>query len=210
MKHLMSAILLAASCLTGMGQTVDTFVSELLERYPQARLLDVYKSCFQDFMGAEHMIGDTTSVRNYLQQELSTTDIEDLQPEYYEPCGINGNYVRVSLRAVKEGLISSDMLLEDFIASANSEERPSLESWAARWYAIISTIDGMELTLPHYAQDKQFIEEVLAQGKYAISHSPDYRKAYAPHYRIVRRDIFERDLLPLLPHSCCHNNPCHP
>ena len=57
----------------------------------------------------------------------------------------------------------------------------------------------MELSLPHYEQDKEYIDSVLEQGKYAISHSSGYREAYAPHYRIIRRDIFEQQLKPLLP-----------
>jgi hypothetical protein len=206
MKRIMSAILLAASCFTGFGQEVESFVTGLLEQYTEARLLDIYKSCFQDYMGAEHLVSDTASVRAYLEQELATIDLIDMQSWYFEPCGTDGNYVRVSLRAVKEGLISADSLLEAFIASANNTERPTVESWTARWHEIISLIDGMDLSLPHYDQDKRFIEDVLAQGKYAISHSPEYRDAYAPHYRIVRRDIFERDLARLLPHPCpcCH------
>ena len=195
----MSAILFAASCLAGFGQEIEAFVTGMLEQYPQARLLDIYKSCFQDYMGAEHLIGDTASVRDYLQQELDMTEVDDLQPWYYEPCGTGGNYVRVSLRAVKEGYISEDMLIDAFIASANNGERPSVEKWAARWQEIIGTIDSMGISLPHYEQDKKSIEEVLALGRYAISHSPNYREAYAPHYRIVRRDIFERDIRPLLP-----------
>ena len=176
---------------------VTAFVNHLLEQYPKARLLDIYKSCFQDYMGAEHLVGDTAAAREYLQQELETTRLEDLMPWYCEPCGVNGNYVRVSLRGIIEGKITSQELLDAFIASANSDERPSVESWAARWHEIISTIDGMRLALPHYDQDKQFIEDVLGQGKYAISHSPEYREAYAPHYRIVKRELLP-DLLEKL------------
>ena len=76
MRNIMSVILLAASCLAGFGQEVETFVAGLLEQYPQARLLDVYKSCFQDYMGAEHLIGDTASVKAYLMQELATTGVD--------------------------------------------------------------------------------------------------------------------------------------
>jgi hypothetical protein len=62
----------------------------------------------------------------------------------------------------------------------------------------------MKLELPHQQEDKAFIEGVLAQGRYAISHSPQYREAYAPHYRIIKRDIFEKELTPLInPHDCC-------
>jgi len=188
-------------CFSAQGQTIEGFVTRMLERYPDARLLDIYKSCFQDYMGAEHLVSDTAMVQHYLEQELATTTADDLMPWYWEPCGIYGNYVRVSLRAVHEGLISADDLLNAFIASANSADRPSVEAWSAQWHTIIKVIDQMKLNLPEYVQDKQGIDNVLAQGKYAISHSPEYRNAYAPHYRIVRRDIFERDIKPRLPEN---------
>ena len=191
----------SCSCMSMLAQDVETFVGRLLEQYPKARLLDIYKSCFQDYMGAEHLVNDTASARNYLEQELAMTTVDDLLPWYYEPCGVDGNYVRVSLRAVKEGHIAADALLNAFIASAGNTERPTVESWATRWQVMVGNIDRMGLSLPYYQQDKQFIEDVLSQGKYAISHSPDYRDAYSPHYRIVKRDIFERDLKPLLPHQ---------
>lgn len=197
--------MVSSTCMSIHAQDVETFVGGLLKQYPKARLLDIYKSSFQDYMGAEHLVNDTASAKAYLDQELATTDTGSLMAWYYEPCGVNGNYVRVSLRAVKEGIITADALLNAFIASAGGE-RSTVESWATRWHEMVSAIEGMGLTLPHYEQDKQFIEEVLEKGKYAISHSPDYRDAYSPHYRIVRRDIFERDLKPLLPSQCC----CHP
>lgn len=198
-------VMVSCTCMSIHAQDVETFVGGLLKQYPKARLLDIYKSSFQDYMGAEHLVNDTASAKAYLDQELATTDTDSLMAWHYEPCGVNGNYVRVSLRAVKEGIITADALLNAFIASAGGE-RPTVESWATRWHEMVSTIEGMGLALPHYEQDKQFIEEVLAKGKYAISHSPDYRDAYSPHYRIVRRDIFERDLKPFLPSQCC----CHP
>ena len=201
-------LLLMAICFNPnlQGQDVESWVTEMMSQYPQARLLDIYKSCFQDYMGAEHLVADTASVRAYLDQELSTTTLDDLLPWYYEPCGFNGNYVRVSLRTVKEGKIQAGKLIDAFVRSANDPDRPTVESWAERWHEITAIIDKMELQLPHQQEDKDFIEMVLSQGKYAISHSPDYRELYSPHYRIIKREIFERELKPLLSESCC---PCH-
>lgn len=34
--------------------------------------------------------------------------------------------------------------------------------------------------------------------RFVLSHSPQFKQAYHPHYRIIRRDIFERDILPHL------------
>jgi len=39
---------------------------------------------------------------------------------------------------------------------------------------------------------------LLSSSKYAISHSQDYRNAYHPHYRIVERNIFEKEIKPLI------------
>ena len=201
MKRLYHLIIMAALALsmTAQGNDVVSFVNGLMEQYPKARLLDIYKSSFQDFMGAEHLVSDTASVRAYLEQELATTNVDELMPWYYEPCGVHGNYVRVSLRAVMEGKISAETLLNAFIASANCPSRPNVQEWATQWHGMIATIDKMVLELPYYDEDKAFIESVLEQRKYAISHSPDYREAYSPHYRIVERGIFEQEIKPALP-----------
>ena len=180
------------------AQDVEGFVNRQMQAYPKSRLLDIYKSCFQDYMGAEHLVSDRQRVKAYLDEELNTTNLDDLMPWYYEPCGIDSNYYRVSIRGIKESLVSEDLLLNAFIRSANTEKRPSVESWSKRWHKIIGTINQMKLDLPNFQEDKQFIDSVLSVGKYAISHSSDYREAYHPHYRIVERNIFEKEIKNLI------------
>lgn len=180
------------------AQDIQGFVTKQLQTYPKSRLLDIYKSCFQDYMGAEHLVSDRQRVKAYFDEELQTTSLDSLMPWYYEPCGVNGQYVRVSIRAIKENLITEDTLLDAFIRSANSEKRPTVESWRDKWHKIIGTIDQMELNLPNYQQDREFIDSILSVGKYAISHSPEYREAYRPHYRIVEKSIFENEIKPLI------------
>ena len=202
MKHLLLflSILLSVSV---SAQDIKTFVSHQMTEYPKSHLLDLYKSCFQDYMGAEHLVSDRERVKTYLDEELTTVGIDDLPEWFYEPCGIKGRYVRVSLRAVKEGLITEDMLLAAFIRSANTK-RPSVKSWRRKWHKIIGTIDRMKLNLPDYDREKQFLDSLLSVGKYAISHSSDYREAYHPHYRIVKRRIFEKELKPLMEKGKTH------
>lgn len=99
-------------------------------------------------------MSDRQRVKAYLDEELQTTSLDDLMPWYYEPCGVNGQYIRVSIRAIKENLITEDLLLDAFIRSANSEKRPSVESWRDEWHKIIGTIDQMEIGLPRLGQDR--------------------------------------------------------
>ena len=195
--HLLAICLLC--CVLVSAQDVKTFVEKQMETYPKSRLLDIYKSCFQDYMGAEHLVADTQRVKAYLDEELNTTSLEDLMPWYDEPCGIDSSYYRVSIRTIKEGIITEELLLNAFIRSANSTKRPTVAEWSERWHKIIGTIDQMHLNLPKYTEDKQFIDSILAAGKYAISHSPEYREAYRPHYRIVEKSIFEREIKPMIP-----------
>ena len=184
------------------AQDIEGFINNQMNTYPKSRLLDIYKSCFQDYMGAEHLVSDRQSVKAYLDEELNSTSLDDFMPWCYEPCGIDSCYYRVSIRAIKEGFITEDQLLDSFIRSANSVKRPSVTLWSERWHKIIGTIesilDSRKLNLPNYQEDKQFIDSVLSVGKYAISHSPDYREAYHPHYRIVERSIFEREIKPII------------
>lgn len=81
-KIAMSIIVTAATacCAMAQDQGVEQFVNRLLEQYPQARLLDIYKSCFQDYMGAEHLVSDTATVSAYLDRELAEVTLDDLQP----------------------------------------------------------------------------------------------------------------------------------
>ena len=178
--------------------SIEGFVNRQMQNYPKSRLLDIYKSCFQDYMGAEHLLSDRQRVKAYLDEELNTTSLDDLMPWYYEPCGIDSSYYRISIKAIKEGFITEDQLLDAFIRSANSETRPSVESWSNRWHMIIGTIDRMKLDMPNYQEDNQLIDSVFSVGKYAISHSPDYREVYHPHYRIVERSIFEKEIKHLI------------
>ena len=200
-KEMKKGLLLSIALIMSVAvsaQDVEGFVNRQMQAYPKSRLLDIYKSCFQDYMGAEHLVSDGQRVKAYLDEELNTTSLDNLMPWYYEPCGIDSSYYRVSIRAIKESLVSEDLLLNAFIRSANTEKRPSVESWSKRWHKIIGTIDQMKLDLPNYQEDKQFIDSVLSVGKYAISHSPDYREAYHPHYRIVERSIFEKEIKKLI------------
>ena len=198
MKRIILTALAFMFTLMLQAQDVEKFVNWQMETYPESRLLDIYKSCFQDYLGAEHLVSDKERVKAYLDQELETTKLDELMPWYYEPCGIDSNYYRVSIRAIKENIIPEKMLLDAFVRSANSVERPSVESWRDRWHVIIVTIDKMQLNLPYYEEDKQFIDSILTVGKYAISHSPEYREAYRPHYRIVEKGIFEREIKPMI------------
>ena len=200
MKHIFTTLTLVASIITGCStdnhdEKIRDFVMAHYELYPEAHLQDLYKAFFQAEFGAEHIVSDTTSSGRYLDRELT---VQDRSRILYEPIGADSTFYRVHLRAVQEGLISRQQLFNAFVGGVHAVDIPQIESWRSTWPHILSVIDGMHLDLPDYDAEKAAIDSLLLSGKYATHHSEEFSIAYDPHYRIVRKDIFEKELKPLL------------
>lgn len=177
---------------------VRVMVEEMFRDYPDATLQDVYKSCFQDYFGAAHLLGSQEQVYNYICSELEADDYM-VGGRYYEKCGWQGNYYRVYLGAIKDGYITADILTDAFMASAPKEAPIVTEDWIKQWKQIERVVAENYPNLYNLDVDMKAINELLNQGKYVMHHSRRYNKTYHPHYRIIRRDVFEREILPLLP-----------
>ena len=181
------------------GQSVDTVaVRSAIERqlvaYPESTLQDIYKSFYQEHFGPGHIISDTASARRYLMRELS--EMGKTQSPYFEPTGRQGDYIRVYLSVVSDSLITAEQLLDAFVRSANSWQEPTV-SWMEKWETIVSIIQANKIELEGFETDLPLLTEV-ARNNQAVHHSRRYNEAYHPHYRIVERGIFERELYPAL------------
>lgn len=192
------AVVLVASAQEhcALRERVASAVERMLADYPQSTLQDIYKSFFQDRFGPGHIVPDSTKAAAYLQRELST--VEDTCVLMYEPTGDQGNYCRVALAAITSGRVPFDMYMSAFLRSVREVRSVDFEAWAAEWQQIERIIRGMGLSLPGYDADAVAIAGLLAEGHYAVHHSRRYNEHYAPHYRIIAKDIFEAEILPLL------------
>lgn len=198
MKHpviLLYIAIFLTGCQNAGGNDVRTAVNSQLSLYPELHLQDLYKAFFQAEFGAEHIVSDTTSAGRYLDMELG---VPDHSAVLYEPIGTDSTFYRVHLRAVQEGYISRNQLFSAFVGGVHPVEIPQIEKWNKTWPHIDAVIDRMNLNLPDYDREKAAIDSLLATGSYAIHHSEEFSDKYDPHYRIVRKDLFEEVLLPLL------------
>ena len=161
--------------------------------YPESTLQDIYKAFYQEHFGPEHMISDIESVGSYLRSELSMIG-EDSSRVYFESIGVEGNYVRVYLDAITDGLITVDQLLQAFVESANAGNEP-VTDWATKWEAIVEVID--EIKPSFGAEEREQLRQASLNNQ-AVHHSTIYAATYHPHYRIVERSIFEQTIAPLL------------
>lgn len=193
-------LILALACSFSLfGQSIDTLaVRSAIERqmatYPESTLQDIYKSFYQEHFGPGHIISDTASARRYLMRELS--EMGKTQSPYFEPTGSQGDYVRVYLSAIADSLITAEQLLDAFVRSANSRQEPAV-SWMEKWEAIVSIIQANKIELEGFETDLPLLTEA-ARNSQAVHHSRRYNEAYHPHYRIVERGIFERELMQAL------------
>lgn len=196
MKYLtVISILLLLTCLPqDLSEDRKTLeaVEHHLALYPEARLQDLYKAFFQAEFGAEHIVADTASAGRYLDYELTVPDTSTV---FYEPIGADSSYFRVHLRCVQEGYITRDELFHAFLGGVSKVSVPHIEEWKDTWRHIESIIRSAHPDLPDYDSDRAAIEELLDSGHYALHHSKPFSDAYDPHYRIVRKDLFYKELM---------------
>ena len=175
-----------------------------LQDYPETRVQDIYKSFCQDNLGPGHLIPDPQSARNYLESELRTFR-EDLDSARYDapsimyyPVGDNGNYVRVDLSVVLDGLVSEEAYLDAFVRSANEGKRLTEKQWVAKWKEVEKVIRKHFPEIPDAQADLEMIDAYVEKGDLIMHHSETFGDAYNPHYRIIARDIFEKEIKPLV------------
>ena len=157
---------------------------EIHEQYPMATLQDVYKTCYQDYFGAEHLVKDTASAWQYLQKEVEECRNADLSlmPKR-EPTGFRHRFSRVNLSCVVVGELSEKQLLAMFLEAAGKDNAFG-DDWAEEW----AKIERVALKVCPGWADQELQSELreAAQNKQAVRHSEAFREAYHPHYRIAR------------------------
>ena len=171
-------------------------VERQLNDFPKSTLQDLYKSFFQDRFGPGHLVSDTSMAGNYLRYELNNSTV--FHEKYYEPTGYESNYYRVNLSVIKENKISYQDFFDAFLRSVENVNLNDIEEWKTEWSEIESVIISMDLNLENFEEDLEMIHSVLERGEYAVHHSETYNSEYHPHYRIIEKSIFEKEILPLI------------
>ena len=192
------ALVMVAGCSSVDKEAVEAAIARQVEMYPATTLQDVYKSFYQEAFGPGHIIEDEYSAAAYFHQETSISTEEPYGGYLYEPTGVDGGYYRVYLYAVQSGVLPANVLLSAFLRSAKPVTPEGVKAWKKTWRRVARIASGFNL--PGYEEDKEALEAVLTSDSpdKAVHHSDAYNAAYDPHYRIVAKDIFEEEILPLL------------
>ena len=174
----------------------EAFVRGYFEKYPEATLQDIYKGSFQDVFGPAHILTDRQAVIRYIESELkaSTTFEED----DYQPCGWQGNFYQVNLKVIADGRVPMDVFVDAFMASANGIDTTLTPAFVKDWQELQQAVRTLRPQLEGYREDSTLLAHLLKEGKYVVHHSRKFNEHYHPHYRIIRRDLFEEKILPRL------------
>ena len=171
-------------------KAVRSMCEQMVAQYPEANLQDIYKTCYQDFFGAEHLMQDTAAARKYLWYELKEIKNErdkELKSEggmpLREPTGFRHRFERINLAMVVNGEMSEDELLRLFIDAAGKNNAVH-DRWAEEW----TQIEAIALEVQPAWQDEelQALLHEAANNRQAVRHSENFRNTYKPHYRIIR------------------------
>lgn len=176
---------LMISCGNSDEKNIRQMCQYIHNQYPLATLQDIYKTCYQDFFGAEHLMNDTAAARYYINYELEqckNTDLS-LMPKR-EPTGFRHRFVRINFSNIVDGELTEEQLVMMFINAAGKDNAYS-DDWASEW----KLIEKIALEVNPDWKDAELQSELTeaAENKYAVRHSDAFRENYNPHYRIVRQ-----------------------
>ena len=178
----------------------------------QAR--DIYKLVHQSVFGPGHIIASAAGARRALKDELAALEVQSkkskgqsqTEPEF-EPIDADGKLVRVNLRPLLEevkgqkakakrqnrGRADTGWLVEALVESARrvkgdpDQMRRRLTA-AVRWCRTNLPLQAVELA--------GIAVEARAVGFPALHHSPTYKRAYRPAYRVIGNDLVGQILNP--------------
>ena len=160
-----------------MAETTKRFLLDQCARYPALRPTDLLKALHQSVFGCGHFVTDEAAGLAYLREEVpSRSGVEPL----------DGGFCRVHLGVLRETGLRPETLFRLFVLSAQTPcgTVEALEEKLADLLALAA-----EGRLPFsYEETARAVEDWREAGFPACHHSPAFRAAYGPAYRVVRRE----------------------
>ena len=178
------------------SDSIRTALEYQRSNYPVSQYRDVYKNFMQDFFGPGHILADTVAAANYLKRELAETELYD--GPLYEPTGFRGNFYRVNLSLIKNGIVPYDVYFNAFVNSVQNITPPDPSFWMDMWQKIDNEIHHMNWTFQNEDIDRTDLNKQFKNGNFIAHHSKAYNDAVNFHYRIISRSNFDRYIRPYL------------
>jgi len=175
---------------------VESLLRVHLLRYPLMQAEDVYKLLFQAVMGPVHALADPASARLWLLSEMNAAAAGPKEP-LIDPIACGGPMARVHLRPWLLADLDPDLLFDAFArtplsyrGSIHRLETACQEAsvWLRRRQAPIA--EAFDVLIPTLREP----------GFPALRHSPGYRAAYRPAYRVVDMSLLDSEAVDAASH----------
>jgi len=151
--------------------------------HPGFSARDAYKLLYQRHMGAEHMISNVESARQYLYDELAMVIPDETIP-LLEPLWENFEVVRINLTPFKARGIDPEKLLTAFLDSSKSS-KGGFESFMQEWADLMEMVKNGLVNFDR--DDFEKVNEIAFENNYPpMHHSEEYAKLNHPAYRLAR------------------------
>ena len=166
-----------------MMEELERILREHAKRYPLMQPTDAVKLIYQNEFGGGHLIRDEQACLNYLRREYTSVAKDPTVPLYED---IGNGIVRVNLAAVKAEDL--EQLGRAFIDSA-AKHKGTMDRFLNKQEVLRKLANEGVFNFDTNALNA-YLSEYEAAGYPAVSHSPEYRQAYKPAYRIIRKAYF--------------------
>lgn len=167
---------------------------EQAARHPSMEPQDAVKMCYQAAFGVEHLLEDREAAREWFSREY-----RQVQSRIDEPLteDISADFARVNLGAWKAKELPSEWLFGMFLETASAMDTAgSGRELFERNMKMIGqfTTEGVFGFSPDAWEE--YLRNYPVKDPVPVHHSESYRRAEAPAYRLVERQICS--LIPLL------------
>lgn len=166
----------------------EIYLERHLRLHPSAQAQDILKFCYQRAFGAEHLLFDLSAARRYFFSEYERT--EPAPGGAVEP--LSDKIVRVHFAVWKALGADAECLFNAFVASAqlqNGGKDVFLRELDSVTRYLQSVSNSAML-----AQWQLLLSEYDTDACFPVHHSPAFRNAERPAYRIVKSE-FMKDIL---------------
>ena len=173
-----------------MDEELAGLVSEHHGRRPLMRAADWYKLLYQGVFGVGHILGES-SYNRLVEEAGRVRDLGPRNEPIIERVSPDGAVVRVNLRPYVRTGGSLEALYEAMQASSGMAGAPV--HFIRLWRRFKRLAGGLGVALDEVEVCE--LDDMLAErGPVTMHHTPEYREAYYPAYRVVNVLELERVL----------------
>lgn len=178
-----------AECYNIIMEELRNILAQHASRYPLMRPTDAVKLIYQNEFGSGHMVKNESAALERLRAEYSTVQPRTDIP-LYEPIG--SGLVRLNLAALDVRSMPLEAVNSAFVATANAVHG-SIASFKQK-IELLYTLCGEGTFAFSSAEFSKYLTDYEAAHYPAVSHSEEYRTAYHPSYRVVKRHLIAPDI----------------